>query len=236
MQKTSQFYLILMLAVAFFVFYEAFFPFPSPFTIGRALGLSALFLLAVTLLMGPLMHFRPKEFAPLLESRRAVGLSAFAFMAAHFLLVFIANVRGDFAPILATIELAVAVPATLIFLAMALTSSDWAVRTLGIGKWKTLHRFTYLGFVLALAHYYFMGTGILSPTAPGGFSIHFGELLVWATSGAAIVLQLAGFWASQKKKAVQQAEWKANPAFSPPAGNPSSPPASASTNLEIPKS
>lgn len=89
--------------------------------------------------------------------RRMLGLGAFAYIAAHFLL-FVGDQAFD--PVAIAREIAGRFYLTIGFLALiglcllAATSTDGMVRRLGATRWRRLHRITYGLGLLALVHFF----------------------------------------------------------------------------------
>ncbi|MBI4053095.1 MAG: ferric reductase-like transmembrane domain-containing protein [Candidatus Diapherotrites archaeon] len=199
MQRSSEMWLIIVAGIALLAFYNAFLPGPSPATqIIRTLGLGGFFLLCVSLMIGPLVTLWPKTFAQLFEPRRAVGVSAFIFMAAHYLLVLMLYFNFDFALLSTMPQLTIAIPAFFIIFAMALTSTDWAMRVMG-KNWKRLHRLVYIAFILILAHFVQVANGL--PWTAQAKTLNYAEIALLLLAGIVIILQIAGFIARRKRTA-----------------------------------
>lgn len=134
-------------------------------------GNTALILLLAVLLARPLR---------LLKFRRAIGLLAFGFSVVHTTYAY-KHVLGDtplgFTFLTPDRQASVFVGLASVFclLLLALTSSDWAVRTLR-GNWKKLHRLGIFATLLAALHTVYMG-------------VHFG---FDPPSSATVMLLLAG--------------------------------------------
>lgn len=112
-------------------------------------------LLILTMSVTPLiMLFKGWEFTRFLrKSRRYFGVASAAYAALHV----IAYVMGEgtLAKVLAQateLEYLAGWAAFAIFLPLAATSSDWAVRKLGT-RWKPLQRWTYGAALLVLLHW-----------------------------------------------------------------------------------
>ena len=200
MNRTSELYLAIVVAIALLAAYHATLGLQGAVAMVRFLGLTAFVLLCAALIIGPLAVLWPAQFAVLIEPRRAVGVSAFVFMLLHYLLVISLYFKFNFAMVLNNFPLAIQIPSMVIFLAMALTSTNWAVKTLGVAKWKTLHRFVYLGFALTLAHFLLKSNGLpfISQKAAG---LNYAEVAVLLLGLATIGLQVAGFLAKSKRNA-----------------------------------
>ena len=200
MQKQSFLSLLLLLGVALLAAYQGFSDVQAQMAIIRALALSAFFLLCVALMIGPLAVLRPQTFAPIIESRRSVGLAAFFLGALHVILVLALYFGWDFSMALSFQPNLLALPAFVILFALALTSCDFAVQKLGMAKWKMLQYFAYPAFVLLLAHFLLKSNGLFAkPGVASGLNLSEAALVLLAI--AAIALQVAGFWVRLKRKA-----------------------------------
>lgn len=203
---------ILGIILTLLAVYESLFP-SSPGTLFiRLFGLAALLFTCVSLLIGPFMVVWPAKFAPLIEPRRAVGLSAFVFMVAHLVLVLIHSLAWNIGLILDSFELLIAMPAFLLFALMALVSSDYALRKLGNANWKRIQRLNYIAFVLILGHFILSEKGPVIALANGQSFINLAEVFLWIVVGATILAQIAGFLVKTKKAL-------SSPPASPPASN-----------------
>ncbi|MFA6489179.1 MAG: ferric reductase-like transmembrane domain-containing protein [Candidatus Micrarchaeia archaeon] len=200
MQKPSFLFLLLAIGIALLGAYQGAADTSSHTAIIRFLALSAFFLLSVSLMIGPLAVLQPSTFAQLIEFRRAVGLAAAAFAALHALLVLALYFGWDFALALSPMPHLIALPALFILAALALTSCDYAVQKLGMGKWKTLHYFVYPAFVLILAHFILKSNGLMAKQGvAAGSNISEASLILLA--GATLALQFGGFFVRRKRKA-----------------------------------
>lgn len=155
----------------------------------RTTGLTALLLLHVILLIGPLARLQPK-FLPLLYNRRHLGVTCFliAFIHAAFS-IFQFHALGNANPLLSIFT---ANPeyaswphfpfqvfgffALLILFLMAASSHDFWLKNLGPRFWKSMHMLVYLVYTLLFLHvllgvlqlekapanYLFLGIGMLS--------------------------------------------------------------------------
>lgn len=89
----------------------------------------------------------------LMKNRRYFGVAAFAYAAAHTLFYVFDRATLDRILSQATdFDMATGWLAFLIFLPLAATSFDWAVRKMG-PAWKSLQRWTYAAAVLTLLHW-----------------------------------------------------------------------------------
>jgi sulfoxide reductase heme-binding subunit YedZ len=111
--------------------------------------------LVLALALGPLAMLRPRWPALrwLIRRRRAVGLAAFGYAAAHLAFHLADRGPGAFAAReLARVAILCGWAAFLIMVPLALTSNDAAVRRLGT-RWKPLQRWAYAAAALVFAHW-----------------------------------------------------------------------------------
>ncbi|MGR3782939.1 MAG: sulfite oxidase heme-binding subunit YedZ [Albimonas sp.] len=116
-------------------------------------GLWALRFLLLSLALTPLR--RITGWGRLAQVRRMIGLTAFAYAAAHFGLYAVEQQLQPLriaSEIVQRLYLAIGFAALLAFCALAATSFDRAIRRLG-ANWRRLHRLAYAIAVLGLAHY-----------------------------------------------------------------------------------
>ncbi len=119
-----------------------------------AVGWWALVLLTVTLAITPLR--RVTGWTWLARFQRPVGLFAFAYALMHVLIYVLLDQAGDWKQIPWNLVgrpfIAVGLPAFLILLALAITSTKgWQKRLKR--NWKRLHRLVYLAAILAVIHF-----------------------------------------------------------------------------------
>jgi len=117
-------------------------------------GTTTLVLLLLSLTITPLR--RVTGINPLVRLRKPLGLWAFAYAVAHMgcYLVFDQSLLwGEiYHDIIKRPYITVGFSAFVILLALALTSSAWAIRRLG-KRWTTLHKAVYIAAVLGVLHY-----------------------------------------------------------------------------------
>jgi len=199
MNKASLLYLILFGAIALIGAYEALFPLPASTTFTRFFALSAYLLLCVSLIIGPLVVLRPKEFGQLMEPRRAVGIACFIFVLLHVLLVISIRFGGNFGVIFSGANMWIATLAAAILLALTITSSDYAIRKLGPAAWKNIQRLNYLAFALSSLHFISYATGLFV-NVNGNTFVNAAEVSLLLLGAVAVILQAAGFVARRKNK------------------------------------
>lgn len=159
----------------------------------RYYGFTALALIYVVLTPGLLRVYLPS--LPLnalfIKSRRAIGLSLFAFATVHMFLGFFVNLSGSLTgvfllPIQNQWALLFSVIAYIIFLVMAATSFDGMRRRLGPKGWKMIHRCIYVAAILVIFHAFFIGshftnTKAFIPLLVNGVSLFYILLEIGAT-------------------------------------------------------
>lgn len=152
-----------------------------PVLVMRALGVSAIVLLHVVLLIGPLARLDDR-FAALLYNRRHLGVLLFLVGGLHALIALgFYGAFGNTDPFSALLasptdwtrvsafpfEL-LGFAALLILFVMAATSHDFWLATLGPATWKALHQLVYVAWALLIGH---VALGVMqsepSPLVPG---------------------------------------------------------------------
>lgn len=158
----------------------------------RSFALAGATLIAAAVAIGPLAVVFPKR--NFIYLRRTFGVAGFTLAALHVasVMTFFFNWNVTFLffdlnpfknPLL------FGAFAFLIFSVLFATSTDWAVRRLSYGTWKTLHRLIYFAFIATVLHY-----GLINPALlenPPGY------LLIGMTV-AAFGLDLAAFYKKVK--------------------------------------
>ena len=134
----------------------------------------------------------------MIGTRRLVGIASFVFLALHFRLTFHNNFNLDFFLIFADIKYLIALPALFIFIALAITSANYALKKMGFAKWKAVQRTAYLAFVLSLPHFYGTANGLFIRAGQKTF-VNLAEIALLLLAAMAIILQLAGFFARKRK-------------------------------------
>ncbi len=118
----------------------------------RALGEAALYLLIAGLAVTPLRRHAGLN---LLKFRRALGLSCFIFVVAHFLAWAVLDLQSlgrVWADIVKRPYITVGMAGFALLIPLALTSNNWSIRRLG-ARWRQLHRLTYAAALLGAVHY-----------------------------------------------------------------------------------
>lgn len=125
----------------------------------RSLGELALQLLIAGLAITPLLRFARIN---LVKFRRAIGLMAFAYVAAHLLVWLVLDVgllSQIWADIVKRPYITVGMAGFVLLIPLALTSNNWSVRKLG-PRWRSLHRLTYVAAILGGVHFIMLSKGV----------------------------------------------------------------------------
>jgi sulfoxide reductase heme-binding subunit YedZ len=92
-----------------------------------------------------------------LRLRRIIGVGAFCYAAAHFVMYLAVDQELVLADIVADVVkrkfMAVGFFAFLLLVPLALTSTDGMVRRLGFARWKRLHRLVYVAAAAGVVHF-----------------------------------------------------------------------------------
>ena len=132
---------------------------PEPINeLEEELGEFALKLLILGLAVSPLLHFTRIN---LVRFRRAIGVMAFAYVMAHFLVWFLLDLQSlshIWTEIAKRPYVTVGMAGFITMIPLALTSNDLSVRRLG-RFWRVLHRLTYLVAILAGLHFIMLSKG-----------------------------------------------------------------------------
>lgn len=125
----------------------------------QAYGEAGLKALAVTLAVTPLRKFAGVN---LLKFRRALGLSAFFYIAAHLLVWLVLDVQliGQiWADIVKRPYITVGMAGFALLLPLALTSNNVSIQKMGAASWRKLHKLTYLAAILGAVHFVMLVKG-----------------------------------------------------------------------------
>ncbi len=190
-------FLLIVTGLALIGGYNALFPLSAGTVFTRFFALSSLYLICVSLIIGPLAVLDIR-FAALIESRRSVGIAAFVLAAIHTLLAFDFYFGFSLNAIISSFPQIVVLPAAVILLAMTLTSSDWAVKNMGMGKWKYLQMLIYPAFVLILVHFFYLSNGLFSKMGSLVF-VNLSEIGLLVLCAITILLQVAGFYVKHQR-------------------------------------
>lgn len=125
----------------------------------RAYGEIALQLLVFGLIITPLRTYVGLN---LLKFRRAVGVSAFFFVLAHFLVWAVLDVQSlerIWADIVKRPYVTVGMLGFVLMIPLAVTSNNLSICRLGAATWRSLHKLTYVVAVLGAVHYLWLVKG-----------------------------------------------------------------------------
>ncbi|MCX8167150.1 MAG: ferric reductase-like transmembrane domain-containing protein [Candidatus Micrarchaeota archaeon] len=199
MRKTSFLFLILILAIAIIIFYHSYTDLSPVTMVIRAFGLIAYLLLSISLMIGPLMRISPSIFAELYEPRRAIGIAAFVFGMLHAFLVLSSYFLFDVSKVYSQFSLLTGQIALFIMSILTLTSSDFAIKKLGVKTWQFIHSFNIFAFLLATHHFVFKSNGLM-PIVSGKGQINYMELVLITIGFIVIVLRIYDFISVNLKK------------------------------------
>lgn len=143
----------------------------------RTTGILSLIFLCLTLLVTPIVKISRQS--GLSQFRRLLGLCAFYYATAHFLIFFGfdrgAKVGDTFSEIFKRKYLMVGILALGLMVPLAVTSTDRMIRRIGGARWKMIHRVTYIVAIAAVLHFYMLVKADI--TRPVAFAITVGLLL-----------------------------------------------------------
>ncbi|MCK0095847.1 protein-methionine-sulfoxide reductase heme-binding subunit MsrQ [Yoonia sp. F2084L] len=125
----------------------------------RAYGEIALILMVVGLMVTPLRQWTGVN---LIKFRRAIGVTAFLFVLAHFLVFAILDVQSVsrvWTEIVKRPYVTVGMAAFLMLIPLAVTSNNLSVRKMGSAAWRKMHKLTYPAAILGAIHYLWLVKG-----------------------------------------------------------------------------
>jgi sulfoxide reductase heme-binding subunit YedZ len=133
---------------------------PDPIAeITHRTGFWALYCLLASLAITPLRRLHPR-LSWLIRFRRMVGLFAFFYASLHLLTWIWLFAEFDLHAMAHDFVkrpfITAGIFAWVILLALAATSTQWAVRTLGGKRWQWLHRAVYAAAIAAVIHYWWI--------------------------------------------------------------------------------
>ncbi|WP_224816252.1 protein-methionine-sulfoxide reductase heme-binding subunit MsrQ [Hasllibacter sp. MH4015] len=94
--------------------------------------------------------------------RRAIGVLAFFFVLAHFLVWAVLDVQrlsAIWADILERPYVTIGMAGFLCLIPLGLTSNNWSVRKMGAASWRKLHKLVYPAAVLGSVHWIWLAKG-----------------------------------------------------------------------------
>lgn len=125
----------------------------------RTYGEVGLKLMVLGLVVTPLRKWTGVN---LIKFRRAIGVTAFFFVLAHFLVFAILDVQSVsrvWTEIVKRPYVTVGMVSFLMLIPLALTSNNLSVRKLGAATWRKMHKLTYPAAILGAVHYLWLVKG-----------------------------------------------------------------------------
>jgi methionine sulfoxide reductase heme-binding subunit len=125
----------------------------------RTYGQIALILLVAGLCVTPLRQWTGVN---LIKFRRAVGLCAFFFVFAHFLVFAVLDVQSLGRVWTETVKrpyVTVGMLAFVLLIPLAMTSNNLSIRKMGAAAWRQLHKLSYVAVILGALHYLWLSRG-----------------------------------------------------------------------------
>ncbi len=125
----------------------------------RTYGEVALKLLVLGLIVTPLRKWAGVN---LIVFRRAIGVTAFFFVLAHFFVFAILDVQSlerVWTEVVKRPYVTVGMLSFVLLIPLAMTSNNLSVRRLGAATWRQLHKLTYPAAILAAIHYLWLVKG-----------------------------------------------------------------------------
>lgn len=125
----------------------------------REYGETALKLIVAGLLVTPLRNWFGLN---LIKFRRAIGVTAFFLVLAHFLVFAILDVQSlsrVWEEIVKRPYVTVGMASFLMLIPLAITSNNLALRKMGAASWRKLHKLTYPAAILGAIHYLWLVKG-----------------------------------------------------------------------------
>jgi DMSO/TMAO reductase YedYZ heme-binding membrane subunit len=170
--------LIIVVIISFYYFIYLAKPI-NPTFINALFAFSSTIIIGISFFLGPLSNLI-KPFRRFLGDRKTYGLVGFSLATIHVLIsipIMLNSVQEITFSDVGSI--AFAVMAFIIFLAMALTSTQNWMNKLGFENWKNLQRTGYLAFLFLLAHVAIIKKGFFMTTELGQIVLFFGILILF---------------------------------------------------------
>jgi methionine sulfoxide reductase heme-binding subunit len=153
-------------------------------------GMTALIFLMLTLCVTPVRKMTGWNW--LSHFRRMLGLFAFAYASAHFLIYLVFDQNLDIAAAIADAVhhyfILLGLAALVMMAPLAMTSTNNAIKRLGAAKWKQLHWLIYPTAVCAVVHYYLFRSAKNQITYPLTFAAILAVLLAYRVGAKRIAL------------------------------------------------
>jgi len=125
----------------------------------RAYGEAALIMMVSVLVVTPLRKWAGIN---LMKFRRAIGVTAFFFVLAHFLVFAILDVQTlerVWTEIVKRPYVTVGMTSFLMLIPLAVTSNNLSLRKMGAAAWRRMHKLTYPAAILGGLHYLWLVKG-----------------------------------------------------------------------------
>ena len=125
----------------------------------RAYGKAGPILLVAGLVVTPLRNWTGIN---LIKFRRAIGLSAFFMILAHFLVFAVLDVQSAsrvWTEIVERPYVTAGMVSFVLLIPLALTSNNLAIRKMGPLAWRQLHKLSYVAVILGGLHYLWLSRG-----------------------------------------------------------------------------
>ncbi len=147
----------------------------------RSLGDWSLRFLVLVLAVTPLRELT--GWSALARLRRMIGLFVFFYVCLHLLAYAWFDMGFELGEIVADVAkrpfILVGMVSWVLLVALAATSFNRAIRTLGARRWQALHRGVYLVAVLAVLHFFWMRSGKNDFAEVAVYASLLGALLAW---------------------------------------------------------
>ncbi len=125
----------------------------------RAYGEAGLIMMVAVLLVTPLRKWTGLN---MLKFRRAIGVTAFFFILAHFLVFAILDVQSlerVWTEVVKRPYVTVGMTSFLMLIPLAVTSNNLSMRKMGAAAWRKMHKLTYPAAILGGLHYLWLVKG-----------------------------------------------------------------------------
>jgi len=125
----------------------------------RAYGKAGLILLVAGLMVTPLRNWTGVN---LIKFRRAIGVTAFFVILAHFLVFAVLDVQSAsrvWTEIVERPYVTAGMVGFLLLVPLVLTSNNLALRKMGAAAWRRLHKLSYVAVILGALHYLWLSRG-----------------------------------------------------------------------------
>jgi len=125
----------------------------------RAYGEAGLIMMVTVLLVTPLRKWTGLN---MLKFRRAIGVTAFFFILAHFLVFAILDVQSlerVWTEVVKRPYVTVGMTSFLMLIPLAVTSNNLSMRKMGAAAWRKMHKLTYPAAILGGLHYLWLVKG-----------------------------------------------------------------------------